>query len=58
MIDMSKDMVSDNGVNVLILHQCQQANENNELIYFNIQLQGSYLKTKQHIADNAIQKDC
>lgn len=36
MIDMSKDMVSDNGVNVLILHQCQQANENNELIYFNI----------------------
>lgn len=58
MIDMSKDMVSDNGVNVLILHQCQQANENNELIYLNIQLQGSYLKTKQHIADNAIQKDC
>ena len=30
MIEMSKDKVSDNGVNALILHQCQQANENDE----------------------------
>ena len=30
MIDMSKDKVSDNGVNALVLHKRQPTNENNE----------------------------